>query len=177
MSLTVDRDRLLSEIDILASFSEAEAPAVTRIVFTPTDLKARAWMKARCDEAGLTVRQDAVGNTFARWNGSDPSVPAVGTGSHIDAIPNAGKYDGVVGVLGGLEAIRALQRDRFRPRSSIELLLLTSEEPTRFGIGCIGSRMLSGGFSAEAARKLEDAEGASVDKVRRQAGMQGELED
>src|ERR1700733_8822151 len=176
MSLTVDRDRLLSEIDILASFSEAEAPAVTRIVFTPTDLKARAWMKARCDEAGLTVRQDAVGNTFARWNGSDPSVPAVGTGSHIDAIPNAGKYDGVVGVLGGLEAIRALQRDGFRPRHSIELLLLTSEEPTRFGIGCIGSRMLSAGLSADAARKLKDTDGASGDEVRRQAGMTGELE-
>jgi acetylornithine deacetylase/succinyl-diaminopimelate desuccinylase-like protein len=74
MSLTINRDRLLSEIDALASYSDAEAPAVTRIVFTPTDLKARAWMKARCEEAGLTVRQDAVGNTFARWNGSDPAA-------------------------------------------------------------------------------------------------------
>ena len=92
MNLTINRDRLLSEIDALASFSDAEAPAVTRIVFTPTDLKARAWMKARCEEAGLTVRQDAIGNTFARWNGSDPTAPVVGTGSHIDAIPNAGKY-------------------------------------------------------------------------------------
>ena len=155
MSLTIDRDRLLSEIEILASFSEAEAPAVTRIVFTPTDLKARAWMKARCDEAGLTVRQDAVGNTFARWNGSDPSVPAVGTGSHIDAIPNAGKYDGVVGVLGGLEAIRALRQSGFRPTHSIELLIFTSEEPTRFGIGCLGSRLLSGTLSPDAARKAD----------------------
>src|SRR5271168_4387476 len=103
MSLPIDRDRLLSEIDALASLSDAEAPAVTRIVFTPTDLKARAWLKARCEEAGLAVRQDAVGNTFARWIGSDPGAPAIGTGSHIDAIPNAGKYDGVVGVLGGLE--------------------------------------------------------------------------
>jgi len=75
MSLTIDRDRLLSEIDALASFSDAESPAVTRIVFTPTDLKAREWMKARCEEAGLTVRQDAVGNTFARWSGSDQLRP------------------------------------------------------------------------------------------------------
>src|ERR1700729_2275056 len=177
MSLTVDRDRLLSEIDILASFSEAEAPAVTRIVFTPTDLKARAWMKARCDEAGLTVRQDAVGNTFARWNGSDPSLPAVGTGSHIDAIPNAGKYDGVVGVLGGLEAIRALRQSGFRPTHSIELVIFTSEEPTRFGIGCIGSRLLSGTLSPDAARKLKDSEEKSVDEVRHAAGLRGELED
>src|ERR1700735_3249860 len=177
MSLTVDRDRLLSEIDILAAFSEAEAPAVTRIVFTPADLKARAWMKARCDEAGLTVREDAGGNTFARWNGSDPTVPAVGTGSHIDAIPNAGKYDGVVGVLGGLEAIRALRDAGFRPRHSIELLIFTSEEPTRFGIGCLGSRLLSGTLSAAAARKLKDNEERTVEEVRGAAGFSGDLED
>src|SRR5260221_4212089 len=77
---------------------------------------------------------------------------AVGTVSPIVAIPNAGKYDGVVGVLGGLEAIRALQRSDFCPTRSIELILFTSEEPTRFGIGCLGSRILSGTFTAEAAR-------------------------
>src|ERR1700722_11393554 len=176
MSLTVDRDRLLSEIDILAAFSEAEAPAVTRIVFTPADLKARAWMKARCDEAGLTVRQDAVGNTFARWNGSDPSVAAVGTGSHINAIPNAGKYDGVVGVLGGLEAIRALRESGFRPRHSIELLVFPSEEPTRFGIGCLGSRLLGGSLSLEAAGKLRDKDGQTLDEARRNAGCEGKLD-
>jgi N-carbamoyl-L-amino-acid hydrolase len=177
MSLTIDRDRLLTEIDGLASFSDAEAPAVTRIVFTPTDLQARAWMKARCDEAGLRVRQDAVGNTFARWSGSDPTAPAVGTGSHLDAIPNAGKFDGVVGVLGGLEAIRALQRSGFRPRHSIELLVFTSEEPTRFGIGCLGSRLLSDSLSPEVARKITGSDGATIDEVRRAAGFGGDLEE
>jgi ureidoglycolate amidohydrolase len=176
MTLAIDSARLSSEIEALASISDAELPAVTRIVFTPTDLKARAWLMERCKEAGLTVRQDAIGNTFARWNGSEPNAPVVGTGSHIDAIPNAGKYDGVVGVLGGLEAIRALRRDGFRPRNSVELLLLTSEEPTRFGIGCIGSRVLSGTLSADSARKLKDSEGKTVDEVRRAAGLGGELE-
>jgi ureidoglycolate amidohydrolase len=176
MMLTIDRERMLAEIEALASFSEAEPPVVTRIVFTPSDLKARTWMKARCAEAGLTVSEDAVGNTFARWNGSDPSAPVVGTGSHIDAIPNAGKYDGVVGVLGGLEAIRALQRSGFRPKHSIELLIFTAEEPTRFGIGCLGSRVLSGTLSADAARKLTDKDGAALDEVRREAGFSGELE-
>jgi ureidoglycolate amidohydrolase len=176
MSLTINRDRLISEIETLASFSDAEAPAVTRIVFTPTDLKARAWMKARCEEAGLTLREDAIGNTFARWNGSDSSAPVIGTGSHIDAIPNAGKYDGVVGVLGGLEAIRALQQSGFQPKHSIELIIFTSEEPTRFGVGCLGSRLLSGTLSPDAARKLTDSEGVALDKVRHGAGFAGELE-
>jgi ureidoglycolate amidohydrolase len=177
MGLTINRERLLSEIEALASFSDAEGPAVTRIVFTPADLRARAWMKARCEQAGLMVREDAVGNTFARWNGSNSNAPVVGTGSHIDAIPNAGKYDGVVGVLGGLEAIRALQQSGFRPERSIELLVFTSEEPTRFGIGCFGSRLLSSTLSAESARKLTDNDGATLDQVRHQAGFTGELGD
>jgi ureidoglycolate amidohydrolase len=176
MKLEIDQQRLNSEIERLAAISDAEPPAVTRIVFTPTDLKARAWMISRCEEAGLAVRQDAIGNIFARWNGADTAAPAVGTGSHIDAIPNAGKYDGVVGVLGGLEAIRALQRSRFRPKNSIELLVFSTEEPTRFGIGCLGSRLLSGTLSAEAAAKLKDRDGETVDEVRGRAGLSGNLQ-
>jgi N-carbamoyl-L-amino-acid hydrolase len=177
MKLEIDQQRLNSEIETLAAISDAEPPAVTRIVFTPTDLKARAWVIARCEEAGLAVRQDAIGNIFARWNGADPAAPAVGTGSHIDAIPNAGKYDGVVGVLGGLEAIRALQQSGFRPKNSIELLVFATEEPTRFGIGCLGSRLLSGTLSAEAAAKLKDRGGETVDEIRRRAALRGNLRD
>jgi ureidoglycolate amidohydrolase len=177
MKLEIDQHRLLAELETLAAFSDAEPPAVTRIVFTLTDLKARAWVISLCEEAGLAVRQDAIGNIFARWNGTDPAAPAVGTGSHIDAIPNAGKYDGVVGVLGGLEAIRALRRSGFRPKSSIELLVFATEEPTRFGIGCLGSRLLSGTLSADAAGRLTDRDGESMDEVRRKAGLDGNLQD
>ena len=176
MSLVVNQNRLLAQIDALASFSDAEPPAVTRIVFTPTDLRARAWIKVQCEAAGLAVRQDAVGNIFARWIGSDPQAPVIGTGSHIDAIPNAGKYDGVVGVLGGLEAIRALRESGFRPRHSIEVLVFTSEEPTRFGIGCLGSRLLAGSLSLEAAGKLRDKDGQTLDEARRNAGCEGKLD-
>jgi ureidoglycolate amidohydrolase len=176
MTIAVDRDRLVREIEELALISDAEAPAVTRIVFSPTDLKARAWLIARCEKSQLEVRQDAIGNIFARWTGSEPGSQAVATGSHSDAIPNAGKYDGVVGVLGGLEAIRSLQRSGFRPRHSIELLMFTSEEPTRFGIGCLGSRLLSGTMSSDAARKLLDQDGTSIEELRAKAGFTGGLE-
>jgi ureidoglycolate amidohydrolase len=177
MNFEIDSAHLLSEIEALALISEAEPPVVTRILFTPADMRARARFTERCRAAGLAVRQDAVGNMFARWQGSDPAAPVVGTGSHLDAIPNAGKYDGVVGVLGGLEAICALQRARFQPKHSIELLMFTSEEPTRFGIGCLGSRLLTGSLSPEAARKLVDKNNRSLDEVRREAGISGELEE
>ena len=75
MKIAIDQARLQSEIEALAAFSDADAPAVTRIVFTPTDLKARAWIKAGCEDAGLSVRQDAIGNTFARWRGTDRFRP------------------------------------------------------------------------------------------------------
>ena len=94
---------------------------------------------------GLTVREDPIGNTFARWEGLRPELAPVGTGSHIDAIPHSGRFDGTVGVLGGLAAIRTLaQWPASEPVRPIELLMFTSEEPTRFGIGCLGSRALAG---------------------------------
>ena len=92
--MKVDAERLGHEIDELATISAARPPAVTRVVFTEEDLRARAWLKQRCADAGMAVRVDAVGNTFFRWEGSRPDLPAVATGSHIDAIPNAGRFDG-----------------------------------------------------------------------------------
>src|SRR5215510_1933464 len=175
-ALTINASQLSTELETLASFSDSPAPAVTRVVFSETDRRARTYVKDLCTAAGLTVREDAVGNTFARWISTEPDLPAIGTGSHIDAIPNAGRYDGTVGVLGGLEAIRALQRSGFRPRRSIELLLFTSEEPTRFGIGCLGSRLLSGTIPAARASALADSDGQSLEQLRTAAGFVGPLD-
>jgi ureidoglycolate amidohydrolase len=181
--IAIDSARLLSELQTLATFTSiepsTEGTAVTRIVFTPDDLRARAWLRKLAEDAGLGVQVDAVGNTFFRWAGSEPDLPAVATGSHIDAIPHAGMYDGTVGVLGGLEAIRALKRSGARPRRSIELVLLTSEEPTRFGIGCIGSRLLAGTIDPDYADALHGAQRGSehetLAQVRTAAGFTGPL--
>jgi N-carbamoyl-L-amino-acid hydrolase len=146
------------------------------VVYGEADKKARAWLASLCREAGLTVRHDAIGNMFARWEGAQPEAPAIGTGSHIDAIPHSGKFDGTVGVLGGLEAIRALKRSRFTPQRSIELLLFTAEEPTRFGLGCFGSRLLAGVLDGSADQRLKDPEGATLAELRASAGYSGPIE-
>jgi len=169
-------DGLMSELAALSQISAAEPPVVTRIVFSKADLRARAFVKGLCAQAGLAVTEDAVGNTFARWEGSEPELAPIGTGSHIDAIPNAGSYDGVVGVLGGLEAIRVLRSMGFKPRRPIELVIFTAEEPTRFGIGCLGSRMMASVLALEQAMALRDKEGRGLDELREAAGFRGPLE-
>jgi len=172
--LTVDG--VITELHALEKISEAEPPVVTRVVFGEADLRARAYVKGLCSDAGLVITEDAVGNTFARWQGSDPDLAPIGTGSHIDAIPNAGLYDGCVGVLGGLEAIRVLKKLGFKPRRSLELVIFTAEEPTRFGIGCLGSRMMAGVLTPAQARALRDKEGRGLEELRTAAGFTGTLE-
>jgi ureidoglycolate amidohydrolase len=194
MNVSINTDRLLAELHQLARITDCPPTedktlpeptrAVTRIVFTPRDLEARAWLKSLAKDAGFSVREDAVGNTFIRWDGGDPALGVVGTGSHTDAIPHAGMYDGTVGVLGGLEALRSLRESGFQPRRSLELLMFTSEEPTRFGIGCIGSRLLGGVIDSQAADELPDRlhetdpnapEGMTLRDVREAAGFSGPL--
>ena len=174
-AIALDGDRLWRELDELAQLSAVPVPAVTRIVFSDADRRAREYVKALCREASLEIREDSVGNTFARWAGTDVTLPPVASGSHIDAIPNAGRFDGTVGVLGAIEAVRALWRSGFRPNKSIDVILFTSEEPTRFGVGCLGSRLLSSSLDPDAADGLTDRDGRTLADVRAGAGFTGPL--
>ena len=151
MPLQIDRDRLLSDIETLASFSDDTPPGISRLVFAEADQKARSMAqvsmpRCRVDGARRRGRQYVCpldGRPARAWQ---PSAPARISTPFL----TPGKFDGTVGVLGGLEAIRALQQSGFQPQRSIELLLFTAEEPTRFGLGCLGSRMLSGGLDSAA---------------------------
>jgi ureidoglycolate amidohydrolase len=174
--LKIDITKLSAELFELAKFSDVPNPDVTRVMLGDTDLSARKYLIELFRAAGLQMRIDAAGNIFSRWQGSDGSAAAIATGSHTDAIPHSGMYDGTVGVLGGLEAIRALQRANFKPRQSIELIMFTSEEPTRYGVGCLGSRLMSGNRTAAEAAKLVDSDGVSFGEFHRRAGGEGTLD-
>lgn len=168
--------RLMAEIEELSRFSDDPAPAVTRLLYSEMDLAARRYVQALAVEVGFEWRTDAVGNSFIRWPGSRPDLPAVATGSHMDAVPFSGKYDGVVGVLGGLEALRALCASGFIPQRSLELIVFTAEEPTRFGLGCLGSRVLAGLDDASTLPALNDAGGIGFEEARAGAGFSGDID-
>ena len=175
--IAIDAARLWDELEGLARISALPAPAVTRVLYTEEDLAGRAYVRRLAEEAALAVRVDPVGNAFYRLEGADPSLPPIGTGSHIDAIPNAGKYDGTVGVLGGVAALRALKEAGRVPARPLEVVAFTSEEPTRFGLGCVGSRLMAGAIAPDAVRALEDDAGRSFEEVRQAAGFTGALEE
>jgi ureidoglycolate amidohydrolase len=159
--------RLHDAIAELATYNDDPvAGGITREVYTPTYAAAlervRAWMR----EAGLELRVDAVGNLFGRWAGTEPGAPVVLTGSHVDTTLNAGAYDGVLGVLGAIEAVHVLRGQGFTPRRSIELVAWAGEEP-RFGTGCVGSRAAAG----ELSRADLDRDGVSMAAALSGAGL------
>lgn len=172
----IDAENLLAQINHLATLSDAPAPAVTRILFSETELKSRDYIRQLMRDAGLAIREDAVGNIFGRWQGTNSDLAPIATGSHIDAIPYSGKYDGTVGVLGAIAAIRALRDDGFTPERSIDVIMFTSEEPTRFGIGCLGSRAMAGVLTPDDLLALHDNDNRLFNEVRREAGYDAPLD-
>ncbi len=158
-------------IDELAGYNDDPAAGgITREVYTPTYRRALERVAEWMRDAGLAPRLDAVGNLFGAWEGSEPGAPRVITGSHVDTTLNAGRYDGVLGVLGAIEAVRRLRDDGFAPRRTLEVVAWAGEEP-RFGTGCVGSRAAAGRLDRARLDALRDRDGVSMAEALRAAGF------
>lgn len=146
-------------------FNSTPGCGTTRILFTGPELEAREYVKDEMKKLGLEVREDSIGNIFGTLRGSNSELAPVWTGSHIDTVLNAGMFDGMAGVVGGLEAVRMIKESGERHKRDISVVVFTSEEPTRFGSSCLGSRALAGMLKREDTRKLKDSDGNSLEKV------------
>jgi ureidoglycolate amidohydrolase len=163
--------RLHTAIAELATFNDDPAAGgITREIYTPTYGAALEQVTDRMRAAGLEPRLDAAGNLFGRWPGAAPAAPMVLTGSHVDTTLNAGAYDGVLGVLGAIEAVHVLRDQGFVPRRSIEVVAWAGEEP-RFGTGCVGSRVAAGELSRADLDRLRDRDGVTMAQALRSAGF------
>lgn len=148
MPIKVDRDRLQRDFDALAAITEPGKPW-TRRSFTAKFLEGRDYLTQRFAEEGLSTRIDAAGNLIGRWEGTTKAQSVLMTGSHSDTVPSGGRFDGIAGILSGLAAIRALRETGFEPSHSIELVDFLAEEPSEWGLSCIGSRGMADALSAE----------------------------
>ncbi|TFD23059.1 allantoate amidohydrolase [Cryobacterium sp. TMS1-13-1] len=141
----------------------------SRHLWQAADLELRSWFVERAERLGLQVETDRNGNLWAWWG--QPGPDAVVTGSHLDSVPGGGAYDGPLGVVSSLEAIGRLQASRFVPTRPCAVLMFAEEEGSRFGIACLGSRLLTGAIDADQARALSDRDGVTLAEAARKVGV------
>lgn len=141
--LQVDAQRLWADVMALAAITEPGRP-FTRRSFSPLFLEGRVWLRQRFEAAGLACQIDAGGNLIGRREGTDPQAATIMLGSHSDTVPDGGRFDGIAGLLAALEALRVLADRGQELRHALELVDFLAEEPSDFGLSCVGSRAMSG---------------------------------
>ncbi len=153
----------------LADVGRDPAGGVTRLAWTQTDLELREWFAARAREAGLDVETDGAGNTWA-WCGTALPGTAVVVGSHLDSVRRGGEWDGPLGVAAALDGIGALLSGGWRPGRPLAVVAFADEEGGRFGVPCLGSRLLTGAIPPERALSLTDDDGTTLADAMRAVG-------
>ncbi|HEY3752349.1 MAG TPA: M20/M25/M40 family metallo-hydrolase, partial [Pseudonocardiaceae bacterium] len=137
--------------------------------FDRVEAELRTWFIEQAERRGLDVRTDRNGNIWAWWG--TPGSDAVITGSHLDSVPGGGAFDGPLGVAAALDAVDLLRAGGFAPRRPLAVVVFSEEEGGRFGVPCLGSRLLTGAIDPDAARRLTDADGVTLAGAAAQAGF------
>ncbi len=173
-NLKIDGARLWDSIMEMARIGPGIAGGNNRQTLTDADAEGRRLFKTWCDSEGLTTSVDAMGTMFARREGTEPSLPPVYVGSHLDTQPTGGKYDGVLGVLGGLELVRTLNRLEIKTRHPVVVVNWTNEEGTRFAPAMMASAVFAGVLPLEDAYAKTDAAGKSFGAELERIGWKGD---
>ncbi len=172
--ITVNGERLWQTLVTMSRFGAIANDGVCRLALGEEDRLARDCLKGWALDAGCRVRVDRMGNMFLRREGTRPELPAVVTGSHVDSQPNGGRFDGVYGVLAGLEAIRTLNDARIQTERAIEVINWTNEEGARFAPAMIASGVFAGVFDLRYGHSRQDQDGVTILEALRQIGYEGE---
>jgi allantoate deiminase len=170
----IEGERLWRRISDLGEIGKQEGGGVTRLSFTDEERAAKDRVASYMEEAGLAVREDAVGNLFGRREGRDARAPAVLIGSHVDSVYSGGNFDGPLGVLAGIEVLQTMEEQGIETEHPIEVVAFTDEEGVRFSFGMIGSRALAGKLTPEDLTDYEDGSGVSIAEAMRTYGLDPE---
>ncbi|WP_031363661.1 Zn-dependent hydrolase [Caballeronia sordidicola] len=160
--------RLNARVERLSQFTRPDVPW-TRRAFSPLFEEARAWLRSEFAGAGLSVSQDAGGNLIGRREGSGRSTKPIITGSHCDTVVGGGRFDGIIGVLAGIEVAHTLNEQDIKLDHPFEVIDFLSEEPSDYGISCVGSRAFSGVLD-DGMLASKNAEGESLRQALRRIG-------
>jgi N-carbamoyl-L-amino-acid hydrolase len=167
----VNERRLMRDLNALGRIGIGDHGAVTRLVFSIKELRSRQVLIHLMRQAGLTIRIDAIGNIFGRFDGSDRRAPAVLAGSHLDTVIHGGKYDGPVGVIGALEAVRTIRENKIPVRSPLEVVCFVGEESSRFGFSTLGSSLAAGEVHPHDLTNAVDSQGTKLESVLASLGI------
>lgn len=175
MTPSINPDRLWRSIMDVAEIGPTPEGGSCRLALSSEDTRARAMFLDWCKHLRLRFEQDAIGNMFLRREGRDPTTAPVAFGSHLDTVPTGGRFDGVFGVLAGLEVIRALDEAGITTRAPLELVNWTNEEGSRFRPAMMGSRVHASDMTLEAALAITDDSGTTVREALQASGQAGPL--
>ena len=172
-NLQIDAQRLWDTLMETAKIGATAKGGICRLTLTDLDRQVRDWFKARCEALGCTVSIDEVGNMFARRPGKDNDLPPIAMGSHLDTQPTGGKFDGALGVLGALEAMRTLHETGYETNAPIEIVNWTNEEGSRYAPAMLASGVFAGVFTPEFAYSRKDRDGKSFGEELSRIGYKG----
>src|ERR1700730_15103989 len=172
-NLQINPQRLWDTLMETAQFGATAKGGIKRLTLTDDDRKVRDWFRTAAEAIGCTVTVDEVGNMFARREGRDASLAPICMGSHLDTQPTGGKFDGVLGVLGALEAMRTLYESGYETNAPVEIVNWTNEEASRFAPAMLPSGVFAGVFTPDFAYAREDRDGKRFGDELKRIGYQG----
>ena len=172
-NLQIDAQRLWDTLMETAKIGGTAKGGICRLTLTDLDRQVRDWFKSRCEALGCTVTVDEVGNMFARRPGKKADLPPIAMGSHLDTQPTGGKFDGALGVLGALEAMRTLHDAGYQTNAAIEIVNWTNEEGARFAPAMLASGVFAGVFTPDFAYSRTDRDGKTFGEELERIGYRG----
>jgi N-carbamoyl-L-amino-acid hydrolase len=172
-NLQINPQRLWDTLMQTAQIGGTAKGGICRLTLTDLDRQVRDWFKAQCEALGCTVTVDEVGNMFARRPGRNDSLPPIAMGSHLDTQPTGGKFDGTLGVLGALEAMRTLHEIGYETNAPVEIINWTNEEGSRFAPAMLASGVFAGVFTPDYAYARTDRDGKTFGEELYRIGYKG----
>jgi N-carbamoyl-L-amino-acid hydrolase len=169
--IAIDKRRLLRDLNAVSRIGLGDHGSVTRLVFSIKELRSRQLLIHLMRQAGLKIHVDRIGNIFGRLNGLDANAPAVLAGSHLDTVLHGGKFDGTMGVIGALEAVRTLKENGVSLHSPVEVVCFVGEESSRFGYSTLGSSLVAGEVRSRDLSNAADAQGTRLEDILSSMGI------